>query len=357
MLSRWQRALYPLYQRLERNATVLRYLFLEITQRCNLACRHCGSDCGREPRPDELAPDEWVRLLDDLAARVDPAQLLLVVTGGEPLCAPGLPRLLAAMARHRFAFGMVSNGWALDDATLDMLRARGLCALTLSLDGLAAEHDWLRGRQGSHARVVAAIRRAARAGLPSFDVVTCVHPRNLGQLPAVQALLGDLGVPAWRLFSIFPRGRARANPEVRLDDAGLRRLLHWIAALRRAPGRLPRPEWSCEGYLPAKIDRQVRDHPYFCRAGINIGSVLCDGSIAACPNLPRSLIQGNVRKDDLLEIWEKRFLPFRQREWMATGRCAHCAEWRHCQGNSLHLWDAEAGTTGLCHVEILGGFS
>ncbi len=355
MPSHLQRVLRPLYRRLERSAVLLRYLFLEITQRCNLACRHCGSDCGSQPRAGELGPDEWVAFLDCLAPRVDASRLVLVITGGEPLCAPGLDKILQALARNRFAWGMVSNGWSLDEMTLTSLLAHGLTALTLSLDGLRAEHDWLRGRSGSFERVASTIRLAARANIPWFDVVTCANPRNLNQLSSLYELLGDWGVPAWRLFSIFPRGRAHLNPDVRLNDEGLRRLLHWIADQRRSPvpGR-PIIQWSCEGYLPPAFDRQVRDEPYFCRAGINIASVLCDGSISACPNIPRSLVQGNVRNEDLIEVWERRFVPFRDRRWMATGRCESCADWKRCQGNSLHLWNEEAWTTGICHRDILG---
>lgn len=334
---------------------VLRYLFIEITQRCNLACRHCGSDCGAQPREGELGAGDWVALLDRLAGQVDRSKVVLVVTGGEPLCTPGLDQVLRALARNRFAWGMVSNGWAMDRATLAALQAHGLQSLTLSLDGLANEHDWLRGRTGSFERVLAAIHLAAKASIPFFDVVTCVHPRNLSQLSSLRALLAEQEVPAWRLFSIFPRGRARTNREVRLDDEELRQLLGWIAAERgRKDGVRPVPQWSCEGYLPPVIDRQVRDEPYFCRAGINIASILCDGSISACPNIPRSLSQGNVRTDDLLDVWERRFLPFRERSWLAKGRCEGCADWSRCQGNSLHLWDEERGGAGICQREILG---
>jgi radical SAM protein with 4Fe4S-binding SPASM domain len=354
MSSRLRRALFPLYQRLEHSAVVLRYLFIEITQRCNLACLHCGSDCDSQPRDDELTPEEWVRFFDGLGNRVDTSQLVLVITGGEPLCAPALPAVLEALSRNRLAFGMVSNGWALDKATLTNLIGHGLQSLTLSLDGLGDTHDWLRGRSGSFDRVTAAIGVAAQTRLPFFDVVTCANPRNLCQLPALRTLLGKLGVPSWRLFSIFPRGRARTNPAVRLDPSELNSLLHWIADERRMHPTLgPKVQWSCEGYLPTDLDRQVRDDPYFCRAGINIGSVLCDGSISACPNIPRSLIQGNIRQDDFLEVWEKRFQPFRDRRWMATERCSGCNDWKRCQGNSLHLWDEEIKRTQICHRDLV----
>lgn len=351
MQNRLQRVLFPLYRRLERSALVLRYLFVEVTQRCNLACLHCGSDCSAQPRAGELDTDAWVAFFDGLGDRIDRTQVILVITGGEPLCAPGLPKILDAIARNRFAFGMVSNGWALDEKALGSLVEHGLRSLTLSLDGLEDTHDWLRGRPGSFRRVAAAARLVAQARLPFFDVVTCANPRNLDQLPSLQGLLDDLGVPAWRIFSIFPRGRAATHASLRLDGAQLQRLLSWIAQARTRNER-PRPAWSCEGYLPPDLDDAVRDQPYFCRAGINIAGVLCDGSITACPNISRELVQGNIRTDDLVDVWESRFAAFRDRRWMATGRCAGCDDWASCQGNSMHLWDDQSRQTVLCHRDV-----
>jgi radical SAM enzyme (rSAM/lipoprotein system) len=351
--QRLRRLLHPLYRRLETSVHPLRYLFLEITQRCNLRCLHCGSDCGREPRPDELSTDEWLAFLAALAPRVERSRLLLVLTGGEPLCHPELDRLLQALGRHGFGWGMVTNGWALDPGRLRKLQACGLTSITVSLDGLERSHDWLRGRPGSFARARAAIGLLGRAGLPFFDVVTCANPQNLEELPEIYALLARLDAPAWRLFSIFPKGRARGNAELLLPPEGFRRLLAFVAESRRnRPGL--RVDYCCEGYLPPALDARVRDEPYFCRAGIAIGSVLADGAISACPNISRSLVQGNVRADDLLEVWERRFQPFRDRRWMRQGPCQGCSHWRRCQGNSLHLWDEEAGQTGCCSLARAG---
>jgi radical SAM protein with 4Fe4S-binding SPASM domain len=282
--------------------------------------------------------------------------MILVVTGGEPLCRPGLDRILERMHANGFAWGMVSNGWALSRRTLDVLLARGLSSLTVSLDGLAPAHDWLRGAPGSFDRALAAIRAAvaAHAALPLFDVVTCANPRNLGKLGAVRDLLEAEGVPAWRLFTIFPKGRAQENPAVRLGPDGMRAVLDFVAECRRT--RRPdgmRVDFSCEGYLPSRRDREVRDEPYFCRAGISIASILCDGAIAVCPNVSRSLVQGNVRTDDLGEVWEHGFLPHRDRRWLRKGACAACSDFGRCQGNSLHLYDDAAGGPSFCSRDLV----
>jgi radical SAM enzyme (rSAM/lipoprotein system) len=347
--------IHPLYRSLETRACVLRYLFVEITQRCNLACLHCGSDCGHETRLDELSTEEWLRFFDYLPSHFDTERLVLVVTGGEPFCCPRFEEILGGLAKNRLTWGMVTNGWALTDANAARVVEAGIASMTVSLDGIGPTHDWLRGRQGSYERAIAGIRRMIEARLPFFDVVTCVNPRNLDELPKILETLQSLGVKAWRLFNIFPKGRAKQNAELRLSDGQLRQLFDWIRDARaRLVGSDFQLQFSCEGYLPPQLDRQVRDEPYFCRAGINIASVLADGSISACPNITRSLVQGNIRKDDLVEVWEKRFEPFRDRRWMKQGDCASCSEWSRCQGNSLHLWDDEAKRPALCHFKALG---
>ena len=345
-----RRALHPLYRKLETSVHPLRYLFLEVTQRCNLDCRHCGSDCGRQPNLDELPSDEWLSFLEYLPKHFDARKLMLVVTGGEPLCHPEFNRLVDGIGANRLAWGMVTNGWALNRDVVARCRRRGLVSLTISLDGLRESHDWLRGRLGSYQRAVEAIRVAVDAGLTAFDVVTCVSPRNLDELPEVAVLLQSLGVRRWRLFSIFPKGRARADSELLLDDGQLGRMLAWIADARKRNTKVWQVEFSCEGYLPGSLDREVRSEPYFCRAGICIGSVLCDGAMAACPNISRDLVQGNIRSDDFKTIWEGGYQRFRQRDWMKTGECETCTHWARCQGNSMHLWDDEAVKTVRCFL-------
>jgi len=346
---------HPLYRRLETDLHPLRYLFVEITQRCNLACRHCGSDCGRELRQGELSTEEWLRFFAYLPQHFDKRKLVLVVTGGEPLCHPELDRLVAGIEAQGLRWGMVSNGWHLSPERLARLLDLGLCSLTISLDGLARWHDWLRGRPGSFQRALRGIAAAVASQRCFIDVVTCVHPGNMEDLPALYGLLQDLGVPAWRLFAIFPKGRAVDQAELRLGAEEMRRLFRFIGEARRTtpPGFVV--HFGCEGYLPQEWDVGVRDEPYFCRAGICIASVLSDGAIAACPNICRTLSQGNVRQDDFAQVWAERYQVFRDRSWMQRGDCAGCSEWGRCLGNSMHLWDSEQQRTQCCHYAMLRG--
>lgn len=351
--GRWlHRQLLPMHQSAQRRLHELNYLFLEITQRCNLACRHCGSDCTADASLPDLPAVDIMRVLDDIARRHDPSRITVALTGGEPLLYPGFFELGASITARGFPWGMVSNGWAWTPAMVEQARLAGLRTMTVSLDGPQASHDWLRGREGSFDRACAALRMLAAAPwLQKLDVVTCVHRRNLGQLDETRDLLASLGVGHWRLFTVSPIGRAAREPELLLDRDGFRLLMAWVEAARSRPG--PQVGCSESGYLGA-CEMAVRGAPYFCRAGINVAGVMADGAILACPNIDRSFAQGNIWTDDFCDVWEHRYQAFRDRSWLRTGRCAQCPEWSLCQGNSFHLVDPRTGGTRLCHHREFG---
>ena len=112
-------------------------------------------------------------------------------------------------------------------------------------------------------------------------------------------------------------------------------------------------KFSCEGYV-GKYESKVRDTPFFCRAGINIGSILIDGSISACPNIDRSFGQGNIYRDNFYGIWQTRFEPFRDRSWTKTGICAKCKDYKNCEGNGFHNWHGGQNQPLVCHHQKLG---
>jgi radical SAM protein with 4Fe4S-binding SPASM domain len=117
-----------------------------------------------------------------------------------------------------------------------------------------------------------------------------------------------------------------------LSNEQTRQLMNFIADSRQNDPRI-NLYFSCESHV-GEYERKVRDSYFFCHAGINIGSVLIDGSISACPNIDRSFVQGNIYKDNFLEIWEKRFDIMRNRKWCKTCICKNCKEFKYCNGGA-----------------------
>ena len=350
--SRLKRRLIPITQKAATDVHELRCIFFEITRRCNLACLHCGSDCTADSRADDLPAESILKVLDEVRSKYDPHRIMVVLSGGEPLCYPNVFELGKEIAAREFPWGMVTNGFAWTGEMIPAARAANMASITVSLDGLEDDHDWFRGRKDSFRRASRAIELLARKPCyQKMDVVTCVNRRNLESMNELYELVKRLGVTSWRIFTISPIGRAAKNPELMLTGPEMRRLFETIRDFRNRNEIAV--HYSESGYLGHEFEEVVRDQPFFCQAGISVAGVMIDGNILACPNIDRRYAQGNIATDSFVEVWEHRYRVFRDRSWMKRGDCAGCREWRLCRGNSFHLFDPESSRTRICYCRML----
>ena len=324
-------------------------LFWECTLRCNLACRHCGSDCHVTASLKDMPVEDLFPALHSIARQYDPHKVMINVTGGEPLVRKDLEACGKAFYDRGFPWGIVTNGLLLTPERFHSLLMSGLRSVTVSLDGLGETHDWMRGREGVYPRALAAIRMVAGSGAVEYDVVTCVNKRSIKQLDQIKEKLISMGVKAWRLFTVFPVGRAAQDPELKLSNEEFRYTMEFIKATRKE-GRI-KCSYGCEGFL-GDYECEVRGHFFFCGAGVTIASIMANGDIAACPSIRADYSQGNIYRDDFIDVWNNRYLPYRNREWMRTGECASCKWFRHCRGNGMHLRDQD-GKLLFCHLHRL----
>ena len=109
-----------------RRSHPLEQLFWECTLRCNLACRHCGSDCTACATAPDMPLEDFLGVLDDVNAHCLPHSVFVIVTGGEPLMRPDLEECGRGIYERGFAWGMVSNGFALTEERLERLIASGM---------------------------------------------------------------------------------------------------------------------------------------------------------------------------------------------------------------------------------------
>ena len=328
----------------------LRTLFWECTLRCNLHCRHCGSDCRVDPAEPDMPLADFLHVLDEqVTPHVDPAGVLLIFSGGEVLLRSDLEEAGRAVTQRGYPWGMVTNGLALTAERLARLVDAGLRTISVSLDGLPDRHNYLRDHPQSFDRALQAIRSIRRYPDLAFDVITCATDAVVGQLDALCELLIAEGVQHWRLFSIFPMGRARNDATLRMSDESFRALLEFIRRTRRE-GRID-VSYACEGFLGG-YEAEVRDDFYQCAAGVSVASIRVNGDISGCTSVRANFTQGNIYRDDFWEVWEQRFAPFRNRDWARRGACADCRMFRYCQGGGMHLHD-DSGELLYCHYQRL----
>ena len=330
-----------------RNTHPLQQLFWESTLRCDLKCRHCGSDCKMQSASKDMPKEDFLRVLDGIAQRVDPHKVFIIISGGEPLMRKDIEECGAEIYRKGFPWGIVTNALHLTPERYQRLLASGMHSMAISLDGLEEDHNWMRGNENSFRMVSQAIDMLVATQNFVFDIVTCVTHRNYTKLDDIKEFLISKGVKRWRLFSVFPMGRAANDPMMHLDTEEFRGLFEYIKRTREE-GRI-RVDYGCEGFL-GNYEGEVRNRFFGCQAGVTVGSVMADGAIGACASIRADYHQGNIYDDDFMDVWENRYAPYRNRNWMKHDDCATCRYWRYCRGGGMHLRDAN-GNLLFCHLK------
>ncbi|MEW5913685.1 MAG: radical SAM protein [Thermodesulfobacteriota bacterium] len=186
----------------------LRYLELQITWRCNLACGHCY-----------LGPAQAVDLplerIADLAREFEVmGGLRLMLSGGEPLLHPRWSEVNAALAALPLRRVLLTNGLLLRGPTLEELHCE---EVQISLDGTQAGHDRLRG-PGSFVRALAAAQAVRDSGR-DLSIATMVHAGNLDQFEALEEIVRGLAAIEWGIDAPSRSGRLADNPELAVSPA------------------------------------------------------------------------------------------------------------------------------------------
>ncbi|ADH85384.1 radical SAM protein [Desulfurivibrio alkaliphilus] len=181
----------------------LKECWFHLTNNCNLACRHCLF-ASRPGLAAESLPAELLRR--GLAEAREMGCRLFYFTGGEPFTYPDFTAILTGLLADPDHHAVVlTNGLLLVNHLAELQKLPpGRLHLQLSLDGLAEQHDQLRGR-GSFTGLVEALQLLRRHGLAA-TLAVAVNRINVEQLPAMVDFAAEQGVGNLHLIWHFVRG-------------------------------------------------------------------------------------------------------------------------------------------------------
>lgn len=338
------------------------YAVWELTLKCNLACRHCGSRAGRA-RPDELSLNEALDLVDQLA-ELGVREVTLI--GGEAYLYPGWTEVVRAITARGMVCSMTSGGRGLDAAVAEQAAESGIASVSISLDGQREVHDALRGVTGAHQAALEAFGHLKRAGI-SVAANTQVNRRNLAELDGLFEVVAGHGCHGWQVFLTVPMGRASDAAELMLQPCDLLELLPKLEELHeRARHRgfrlLPGNNIGYFGPGEYRLRHALRSpKSASCSAGRGTLGIEANGDIKGCPSLPtRQWAGGNVRSRTLVDIWEgsARLRTMRDAtvENHLWGFCRSCYYASVCKGGCT--WTASTlfgrpGNNPYCHHRVL----
>jgi MoaA/NifB/PqqE/SkfB family radical SAM enzyme len=145
---------------------VLNFLWLELTNRCNLQCIHCYTESGPHTGGgDILTPENYEDLMSE-AHGLGCKKIQFI--GGEPQLNPQFKRLLRFSTEVGFDFIEVfSNLTKLDEETLEISVENGVHFATSVYSDDPVAHDRITTVPGSHRRTIGNLRRLVDRGVPA----------------------------------------------------------------------------------------------------------------------------------------------------------------------------------------------
>jgi len=320
----------------------------ELTLKCNMHCMHCGSSAGKR-RAGELGLEECLNVSDDLAGLGCRYATLI---GGEIFLYHGWERIARRLGRDGVLVNIITNGWLLGDEQIDQIRYAELTNVGISLDGMAENHNRIRGRRDSFRRVLKAFERLEKAGI-DVGVVTTLTDFNTADLRQMYDLLVAHGVACWQIQIAAGMGSMRRNNALVLDPArtaeitGFFREKSFSADLIMMAG-------DDIGYFDEN-EIHLRNHPgnrgewHGCQAGLSVVGIDSVGNVRGCGSLyDEKFIEGNVRDEPLEKIWlrDNGFAYNRRFDIsLLQGKCADCDKAQLCRGGCRAVNYFSTGST------------
>lgn len=333
------------------------YAVWEITLRCDLSCRHCGSRAGKA-RPDELSTTECLDLVNQMA---DLGVKEVTVIGGEAYLRDDWTDIIREISRRGMQATMTTGGRGVTEERARAARAAGLSNVSVSLDGLRETHDRLRGVKGSFDSALIAMRNFRAAGV-RVTTNTQINRLSLPELPEIlEVMIAERSI-AWQLQLTVPMGRAVDEPDVMLQPYELLELFPLLAELKRRADEARIVLWPGNNlgyfgpYESVLRGTMPRGHGGSCGAGRVTLGIEADGAIKGCPSLTtKNWTGGNIRDNRLEDIWERaqalRYTRDRTTKDL-WGYCAGCYYNDVCRAGCTWMGDTLLGKPGnnpYCH--------
>lgn len=333
---------------------VLRFLFLEVTSRCNARCEHCGSRCDGNEQGKEIEAKYLKKTLKEISECYDPKKVFLNVTGGEPLMRKDLFDIMEYATNLGFKWSMTSNGMIINETMIKKLEKAKMTTVSISIDGLKETHEKFRKVPNCYENILKGIDMMQAS--PVFKIVqvtTVANKNNINELEDLYQLLLKHNVKYWRVVNCDPIGRANDNKDIFLDMDDYKYLFHFIEE-KQKEGKMKEITYGCSHYLGINGENKYRNFYFICTTGLTVGSILSNGDIFVCPNVPRrkELIQGNIKKDSFVDVWETRYKEFRNENRTSNSKCKKCKHWEYCLGDSFHTWNFDENKPNICLKSI-----
>lgn len=267
----------------------LRYLEFQVTDRCNLRCRHCYIGNGRH---QDLPMEKIVRVLGEFE---EIQGLRLLLSGGEPMLHPHFWEINDILRGYAFRSVLLSNGTMITKEGANRLRVH---EVQVSLDGMKEGHEYIRG-EGTFEKTLQAIDHLQEANI-RVSIATMIHGKNLNEFESLSSLIQSKNIMEWNVDVPCIAGRMEENRDLWVEPPEAGRFL----------------QYGYGGGLHSSEKNAT--------CGAHLCATLADGKIAKCGLFSQEPV-GSIT-EGLRVCWER--IPRIQLEELTC----NCSEIEECRG-------------------------
>lgn len=179
-------------------------LHFELTNNCNLRCKHCYNIKYLESNNNELSTDEIKKIISE-AEKIGCRDMGF--SGGEPFMREDFLEILEYS--KRYPIHVLTNGLLLNKEMIEKINNIKdlLIEFRISIDGLDS-HKKLRGVE--YALVLNNVKELLKNGYV-VTINTMITNDNIYELKKMYELFKDIKIDRWRLDFIFNAGNASVN--------------------------------------------------------------------------------------------------------------------------------------------------
>lgn len=322
----------------------LYYVSLQVTEKCNLRCKHCYASAGEANYANELTLDQWKSTISGIAEFADVEKCIPIITGGEPLLRRDILDIIDfAMAKLNNVV-VVTNSLLLTDELIAELASRENLMIQVSLDGARREtHEYIRGK-GTYDRAIRNIEKLVQnqinVGLSPICTETFFE-----EIDEYFQLAKKLGVKTVQLQPVQYIGRALTDQKIKRVNGD--KLIRKITEYYFSETYHDIIQYGLES--KSVIHMRNLNKLISCGTGHGTMYICANGDVYSCPNMMnKNYVIGNVTTDNLCNLYynspvyrELRALNVNQH---FGDECANCEVKHFCGGGCRGVCLANRGT-------------
>lgn len=299
-----------------------------ITHKCNLRCSHCY----QEEYCKDLEKKELEDIFEQYQEFLEFFQYKghINFTGGEPFLYKDIFLLFDLCETRGISFGVLTNGTLLNKELVQKLaKYKKLSFVQISIDGKKETHDEIRGK-GNFEKSFATIGLLKKYHIQTMGAFTC-HKENYQELEQVIKIIKQKKVDRFWVDRLIPMGN---NREQILSTEEYKKVIKILSKEQKKAKKNPfckttihtnRALQFCEG----------GEEVYQCSAGVELLTILADGTLLPCRRLP--IPMGNVLKTSILSLYKTSHLVKELQKKEIPKECNKCLKAEMCRGGAKCL--------------------